>query len=482
MKRKTIGCMLAATLMMSLSACGKHVSFPLGDILIEKEAKKEGEIKQEEKKEEAKKEETEEVEEETAPEETEEDPAEKEIEKVQAAIDGIPYYGDTANCKMTAEQATAFAQLIADGLAGDFSFRGGYDERYDIVSWGEPFQIYTSEVRDPNEVDRFHVMLGDFADDGVPYLYVCSSTIERNNDIPSFEIYGWRDNTSRLVVDTHSGTSTIAWETYDLYEDKNDQSKIKLLFNTGYGVGESSAVYSFSEGVMEESHVKQADIDQDGLWHITEDGVETGTYTEEGYRAGHEVLVDVQGLKDDHIHTLPYTCFYEMTPCSLEEMVDHLNAYASAVSDGQSVPVEITEVKGSIGSNGSAIDQEGFLIQILQKQQEEIERSKNKFPAYDAMSHVGELMIINDNRQTSADSGLSYSIDGNDIVYDGTRYTDLYSNAKDLESCGPFDADTMIKCLLLGYPSPEETVFTSFGLDDGADEYTIPIDDSIYAD
>ncbi len=42
-----------------------------------------------------------------------------------------------------------------------------------------------------------------------------------------------------------------------------------------------------------------------------------------------------------HNHTLPYTCFYDMTPCTLEEMVNYLNAYASAMSDGQSAPVEI---------------------------------------------------------------------------------------------------------------------------------------------
>lgn len=68
-------------------------------------------------------------------------------------------------------------------------------------------------------------MLGDFANDGIPYLYVYSSNIVGNNDKPSFEIYGWGDNTSKIVADTHSGTSTIAWETYDLYEDENDQNK-----------------------------------------------------------------------------------------------------------------------------------------------------------------------------------------------------------------------------------------------------------------
>lgn len=65
-------------------------------------------------------------------------------------------------------------------------------------------------------------MLGDFSYDGVPYLYVYSSDIINNYDMQSFEIYGWKDNTAKLVVDTHSGLSSIAWETYDLCEDEND--------------------------------------------------------------------------------------------------------------------------------------------------------------------------------------------------------------------------------------------------------------------
>ncbi len=272
-------------------------------------------------------------------EETEGDPAQKQIKKIQSALGGMPYYGDKANCKMTAEQATAFAQLIADGLAGDFGFRGGYDERFDITSWNDTFRIYTSDLNDPNEVDRFNVMLGDFSYDGIPYLYVYSSSFIKNHGHPSFEIYGWKDNTAKLVADTHSGTSTIAWEIYNLYEDENNQ--IKLLFETGYGIGEGRTLYFFSEGTMKESYAQQAFF-QDGLWHVTENGVETGAYTEQEYYTGHEVLMmDAEELKKNHTHILPYTCFYDMQPCTLEEMVNYLNAYALAMSDGQAVPVEI---------------------------------------------------------------------------------------------------------------------------------------------
>lgn len=84
---------------------------------------------------------------------------------------------------------------------------------------------------------------------------------------------------------------------------KMKMTRIKLLFNTGYGIGEGSALYSFSKGAMKESHFQQANIGQDGLWHIVEDDIETGVYTEEEYYTGHEILVNIQELKDNHTHT-----------------------------------------------------------------------------------------------------------------------------------------------------------------------------------
>ena len=117
--------MMALTLSASLSACGEKPALQAdtpdtASVEETAETTEEAEVTEEEST----------PEEEPTPEITPE-------EKVQSAIGEMPYYGDTASCKMTAEQSTAYAQLIADGLAGDFSFRGGYDENlYDIVSWG----------------------------------------------------------------------------------------------------------------------------------------------------------------------------------------------------------------------------------------------------------------------------------------------------------------------------------------------------------
>ena len=36
---------------------------------------------------------------------------------------------------------------------------------YDILTWSEPFQVFAFDMEQPAEIDRFHVMLGDFAGD-----------------------------------------------------------------------------------------------------------------------------------------------------------------------------------------------------------------------------------------------------------------------------------------------------------------------------
>ena len=143
MKRKTAELMMALTLAVSLSACGDKtpVSTEATDIESVEETVKTTEAEV--------------TEEESIPESEPEITAE---EKLQSAIGEMPYYGDTANCKMTAEQATAYAQLIADGLAGDFSFRGGYNkDDVDILTWGQPFQAYDIDMGQKVEIGRAHV-------------------------------------------------------------------------------------------------------------------------------------------------------------------------------------------------------------------------------------------------------------------------------------------------------------------------------------
>ena len=343
MRKKILALTTALILSMSLSACGKDNTFQPEDTPVEKEEEKKEET--EEVEEEPTSEETEEVEEEPTSEETEEDLAQKEIKKIQSALGEMPYYGDTANCKMTAEQATAFAQLIADGLAGDFSFRGGYDENTisDIISWNEPFHInqvdaYINEY----ETNRSNVIVGDFSGEGIPYLYIFSNT-----EPSSFEVYGWNNNKTALVCSEEK----YLRENSSLSEQNDGTIKVvKQYFNTEVQCGDEywwAATlwneYDFTEGslkqIYERALAKPDPLDSSGMFYIVENGEQTGEVADEEYEE-YEAYIE----KETHQHTLSYTCFYDMAPCTLEEMVNYLNAYASVMSDGQSVPVEIKKV------------------------------------------------------------------------------------------------------------------------------------------
>ncbi len=348
MKRKTIALMTALTLSVSLSACGDKTALQAeipDTTSVEETAEttEEAEVTEEES---TKKEET-------IPEITQE-------EKVQSALGEMPYYGDTANCKMTAEQATAFAQLIADGLAGDFSFRGGYDENTisDIISWNEPFHInqvdaYINEY----ETNRSNVIVGDFFGEGIPYLYIFSNT-----EPSSFEVYGWNNNKTALVCSEEK----YLRENSSLSEQNDGTIKVvKEYFNTEVQCGDEywwAATlwneYDFTEGslkqIYERALAKPDPLDSSGMFYIVENGEQTGEVADEEYEAYIE--------KETHQHTLAYTCFYDMTPCTLEEMVNYLNAYASVMSDGQSVPVVIKKVD-IVRHDGTGITTKGEVSQ-----------------------------------------------------------------------------------------------------------------------
>ena len=387
MKRKTVALMTALTLVFSISACGDKTASQaeIPDTTSARETV-------------ATTEEAEETEEESMPEETEEDIAKREMEKLQSALGGMPYYGDTANCKMTAEQATAFAQLIADGLAGDFSFRGGYDEDIisDIISWNEPFHInqvdaYINEY----ETNRSNVIVGDFSGEGIPYLYIFSST-----EPSSFEVYGWNNNKTALVCSEEKylrGNSSLS---------KQNDGTIKVVkeyFNTEVQCGDEywwAATlwneYNFTEGslkqIYERALAKPNPLDSTGMFYIVENGEQTGEVADEEYEAYIE--------KETHQHTLPYTCFYDMTPCTLEEMVNYLNVYASAMSDGQSVPVEIKKVD-IVKHDGTGITTKGEVPQEKVNSLEILRQYIN-----------GELLIANGN----ADSSM-YIADGENFYF-----------------------------------------------------------------
>ena len=372
MKRKTIALMTAVTLSVSLSACGDKTALQAeipDTTSVEETAEttEEAEVTEEEST----------KEEETIPEITQE-------EKVQSALGEMPYYGDTSKCAMTAEQATAYAQLIADGLAGDFSFRGGYDENsVDILTWGQPFQVFDFDMGVKVEANRFNVLLGDFAGDGIPYLYLYSTNNSVDNQ--SHEIYGWADNTVKLVHDTDENKNSWRFPFY-LYEDGNNQCEMRID-NVGYyppALYYEVDTYVFSEGTIKATNKHVEELKEDELWHVTENDAEN-VYTDEEYNS-----LTSERKQENHTHTLPYTCFYDMTPCTLEEMVNYLNAYATAMSDGQSVSVEIKKVD-IVKHDGTGITTKGEVSQEKVNSLEILRQYMN-----------GELVIANGN----ADSAL----------------------------------------------------------------------------
>lgn len=294
MKGKTIALMTVLTLVFGLSACGDKTA---SQAEISDTTREEESIEVITDKAEVTTEKKEVTEEEAAHEMTQE-------EKVQSALGEMPYYGDTANCKMTAEQATAYAQLIADGLVGDL---------------------------ESMLIDASGVILADFAGDGIPYLYLYNNKENYWEDY--FEIYGWKDDRAELTFEKLIDSYTL----YYLYED--EQGRIKLSEESPLSMSHYITRYSFCSGAMEPIYTYSEDILEDGNMHIMENDVETAVYTPEEYSQYNTPFLG--DYVENHNHTLPYTCFYDMTPCTLEEMVNYLNVYASVMSDGRSVPVEI---------------------------------------------------------------------------------------------------------------------------------------------
>ena len=433
MKRKTIALMTALTLVFSLSACGdktaSQAEIPDTSSAEEstEETTEEAEVTEEEST----------GEEETIPEISPE-------EKVQSALGEMPYYGDTSKCAMTAEQATAFAQLIADGLSGNFSFRGGYNENFDIVSWAEPFRVISSDgiMEQTTETGRAYAMLADFADDGKPYLYVYSSLAEG-----SFEIYGWADDNAKLAF--HAEDEDMGSGSYKLYEDDSDGERMKMLYSYMGGMMHSYKKYVFSDGVIEENGQMDAVHDVDG-WHMYEKEIETDVYTEEEYQA-------LWG--NSHNHTLPYTCFYDMTPCTLEEMVNYLNAYAIAMSDGQSVPVEIKKVD-IVKHDGTGITTKGEVpqekVNSLEILRQYINGEKEMGVDYDVYAYIGDPGSV------TVDSDGFY-FDSTDLNNDGMQellisykniYTDIFL---------PSIAKEALECSFKGVNRPDGTYMKESG-------------------
>lgn len=268
----------------------------------------------------------------------------------QEALASMPYFGDTSKCAMTAEQAAAYAQLIADGIAGKVAPHGGYGEPLsDVVFWEEPFYVQGYSLY---QTDRALVMLGDFAGDGTPYLYLMSSLVPT-----SFEVYGWSDGT---VVWAIGEEAFEGRQTSYLYETKDGTVEMDRSGSGGAG-SHSGATYRFINGAVEQAHTWSEEWDYDAdVMRVVEDGVET-IYTEKQWL---ELVEDMEAGQENSpepsVRTLPYAPFSEVedNACTLREMISYLNQYAAAVSSGT-----VQEIKVPTLSSGQEMAK-AMLLQL----------------------------------------------------------------------------------------------------------------------
>ena len=246
------------------------------------------------------------------------------------------------------------------------------------------------------------------------------------------------------------------------------------------GLVHSYKEYSFSDGVIGENVQAEAAHDVDG-WHVYENDIEIDVYTEEEYQALWE---------NNHNHTLPYTCFYDMTPCTLEEMVDYLNAYASAMSDGQSVPVEIKKVD-IVKHDGTGITTKGEVpqekvnsLEILRKY---INGEKEIGIDYDVYAYIGDPGSVTVDSDGFYFGSTDLNNDGNQefLISYKNIYTDIYlpSVSKDAlihsvkgvhRSDGTYMTDNgsvRMQVRIYNYNGTDFSVIREFDIDNLSGEY-----------
>lgn len=254
----------------------------------------------------------------------------------QDILSGVAYYGNPAKCEMTAEQAIAYAQLMANGIAG-VEFYDEWTEEISIRFWDRGFSVLG--YGGPYKANRASVILGDFAGDGNPYLYLFDG--EKDG---CFTIYGWQNDTIKLLFDfdTWMGRS---------YAHLTDQDIVQGLAQLSYsGTGGAadhlSEQYSFVNGASDcvSSYHEYYDYESD-CWHIVENGVDQ-TFSAEEYET-----LDARGPTPRPIKTSPELQAYTgpsldevcNAPNTLREMITALNHYVQTLSEGTLDTVTIRE-------------------------------------------------------------------------------------------------------------------------------------------
>ena len=260
------------------------------------------------------------------------------------------YYGSIWNCQMTVEQARAYAQLIADGITGKFHGLSAYGKPvYDTpVYWDEPYAVmgYGSY-----ETDRANVMLADFAGDGNPYLYIYSSLTDGH----SFEIYGWDGMKAVLTAGVENygsgGDGTLS--------ERADGTVVLVESWPEDAVSKSGRVLRFHNGSSVTAQIWQETWDNDTQRvRVVRDGI-SSQYTS----------AEWENIKPANAgqHRVPWTSLTEVTahPSTLRGMMECLNAYAAALSDGAAENVEIPPVHENRHRMASAMLHQLYVLEHL---------------------------------------------------------------------------------------------------------------------
>ena len=256
-----------------------------------------------------------------APEETPAPPLETaDNDAWQEILRAMPYCGDASACRMTAEQALAYARLLADGIAGKApqgeSYYGWFQS--DVFFWDTPTTVfgYSGEY----ETDRANVILGDFGGDGDPYLCVISSL----HPEAGFDVYYSNGAAAEHVY----GAETYEGRAYDSFALDEDGKMIISTGGSGGAASHYSAQYGVSGGHAVELYSYSEDLDwETNLMHVTVNG-EEHVYTLEEWE---QQEPGADGWED--VPSAGYTAI------PLRSMIGYLNQYAAAKGSTESVAV-----------------------------------------------------------------------------------------------------------------------------------------------
>lgn len=246
----------------------------------------------------------------------------------QKLLSKIPYYGETDRCAMTAEQARAYIQLLKDGIAGEMPIPPGYSNVLSrTVYWDQPFRVqgYSGEYL----TDRNAVMLGDFAGDGNPFMYLASSRVDS-----SFEVYGWTNRTIKLAANQECYRGRVE---ACLFEDNDGTVKMYEYGSMGAGASDET-ILSFSDGKIGTEYYLLTDYDnyvyRNGqLYTYKENGqpmnftAEKEAYMKQKTELAQEAMP--YEAHKNHNHRLNTPCFYQVKPCTVAEMISYLEQYVA---------------------------------------------------------------------------------------------------------------------------------------------------------